>query len=104
MTAGRLDHGQHHRSLQGQRNSRRGTNRATNMRPLVGRVFLIARQIKNIRAVNRDVAAIEHFASLAAMGIDQAIFSMPNVYDLEPFDLLATEIIPVVEKIQVAGR
>src|SRR6266550_8885165 len=49
-------------------------------------------------------AAIEHFASLAAMGIDQAIFSMPNVYDLEPFDLLATEIIPVVEKIQVAGR
>jgi alkanesulfonate monooxygenase SsuD/methylene tetrahydromethanopterin reductase-like flavin-dependent oxidoreductase (luciferase family) len=49
-------------------------------------------------------AAIEHLASLAAMGIDQAIFSMPNVYDLEPFDLLATEIIPVVEKIQVAGR
>ncbi len=49
-------------------------------------------------------AAIEHFASLAAMGIDQAIFSMPNVYDLEPFDLLATEIVPAVEKIQVAGR
>ena len=49
-------------------------------------------------------AAIEHFASLAAMGIDQAIFNMPNVYDLEPFDLLATEIVPVVEKIQVAGR
>jgi F420-dependent oxidoreductase-like protein len=49
-------------------------------------------------------AAIEHFASLAAMGIDQAIFSMPNVYDLEPFDLLATEIVPVVEKMQVAGR
>ena len=49
-------------------------------------------------------AAIEHFADLAAMGIDQAIFSMPNVYDLEPFDLLATEIIPVVENIQVAGR
>jgi hypothetical protein len=38
------------------------------------------------------------------MGIDQAIFNMPNVYDLEPFDLLATEIIPAVEKIQVAGR
>jgi F420-dependent oxidoreductase-like protein len=49
-------------------------------------------------------AAIEHFANLAAMGIDQAIFSMPNVYDLEPFDLLATEIIPAVEKIQVAGH
>jgi F420-dependent oxidoreductase-like protein len=49
-------------------------------------------------------AAIEHFAYLASMGIDQAIFSMPNVYDLEPFDLLATEIVPVIEKIPVAGR
>ena len=66
----------------------------------------------NVMQLSRDgrngsmspAAAIEHFASLAAMGIDQAIFSMPNVYDLEPFDLLATEIIPVVEKIQGAGR
>ncbi len=49
-------------------------------------------------------AAIERFAELAAMGIDQAIFSMPNVYELEPFDLLATDIVPQVEKIQVAGR
>jgi len=49
-------------------------------------------------------AAIEHFAKLAAMGIDQAIFNMPNVYDLEPFDLLANEIVPKVEKIRVAGR
>lgn len=49
-------------------------------------------------------AAIEYFADLASMGIDQAIFSMPNVYDLEPFDLLAAEIVPVVEKLQVAGR
>ena len=49
-------------------------------------------------------AAIDYFAHLAAMGIDQAIFNMPNVADLEPFDLLATEIVPAVEKIQVAGR
>ena len=49
-------------------------------------------------------AAIDKFADLAAMGIDQAIFSMPNVVDLEPFDLLATQIIPEVEKIPVAGR
>ncbi len=49
-------------------------------------------------------AAIEHFAQLAAMGFDQAIFNMPNVYDLEPFDLLATQIVPEVEKIRVAGR
>jgi hypothetical protein len=37
-------------------------------------------------------------------GIDQAIFSLPNVADLEPFDVLATRIIPEVEKIPVAGR
>jgi Luciferase-like monooxygenase len=49
-------------------------------------------------------AVIEHFGSLAEMGIDQAIISLTNVADLEVFDLLATEIIPKVEKIQVAGR
>ncbi|MBV9711365.1 MAG: LLM class F420-dependent oxidoreductase, partial [Ktedonobacteraceae bacterium] len=49
-------------------------------------------------------AMIERLRNLAAMGIDQAIFSLRNVADLEPFDLLTTEIIPEVEKIQVAGR
>lgn len=49
-------------------------------------------------------AAIEYFRGLAAMGIDQAIVNMPNVSDLEPFDLLASEIMPVVEQIEVAGR
>ncbi len=41
---------------------------------------------------------------LAALGIDQAIFNMPNTADLEPFDLFATEVIPAVEQIEVAGR
>lgn len=49
-------------------------------------------------------AAIDYFAGLAAMGVDQAIFSMPNVADLEPFDVLATQVIPEVEKMTVAGR
>jgi hypothetical protein len=48
--------------------------------------------------------AIDGFAQLAAIGIDQAIFSLPNVADLEPFDVLATHIIPAVENIPVAGR
>jgi hypothetical protein len=38
------------------------------------------------------------------MGIDQAIISLPNVADLEPFELLATQIIPAVEQIEVARR
>jgi len=49
-------------------------------------------------------AAIAYFRQLAAMGIDQAIVSLPNVADSEPFELFATEIIPAVEQIEVAGR
>ena len=49
-------------------------------------------------------AAVEHFAHLASMGIDQGIFNLANVSDPEVFDLLATEIVPQVERIQVAGR
>jgi F420-dependent oxidoreductase-like protein len=49
-------------------------------------------------------AAIEYFSKLAALGIDQAIINMPNVYDLDVFDLFATEVIPEVNKIAVAGR
>lgn len=49
-------------------------------------------------------AAIEYFAHQAAMGIDQAIVNMPNVSDPAVFDLLGTQIIPVVQTIPVAGR
>jgi|SRR5579859_3680466 len=49
-------------------------------------------------------AVVEYFGGLAAMGIDQAIFNMPNVYDPEVFDLLAGEVVPQVEKMPVAGR
>ncbi len=49
-------------------------------------------------------AAVEYFAHLASMGIDQGIFSLMNVTDPEVFDLLATEVVPQVERIQVAGR
>jgi F420-dependent oxidoreductase-like protein len=49
-------------------------------------------------------AAIEHFAALAKLGIDHAIFSMPNVQEQEPFELLASEVIPAVQKIPVTGR
>jgi F420-dependent oxidoreductase-like protein len=47
---------------------------------------------------------IDKLGSLAEQGIDQAIFSLHNVHEIEPFELLATEVVPVVEKIQVAGR
>jgi F420-dependent oxidoreductase-like protein len=49
-------------------------------------------------------AAVEHFAALAELGIDHAIFSLPNVHEQEPFELLATEVIPAARKIVVAGR
>ena len=49
-------------------------------------------------------AAVDYFGNLAAQGIDQAIFSLQNVADAEPFEVLATQIIPEVEKIKVTGR
>lgn len=49
-------------------------------------------------------ATVEYFGELAALGIDQALFSLRNVYDPNVFELLATEIVPQVEKISVAGR
>ena len=49
-------------------------------------------------------ALLEELAQQAALGIDQAIFSLQNVYDIEPFDLLANEVVPAAAKIQVAGR
>lgn len=49
-------------------------------------------------------AAIDHFGKLAELGIDQAIFSLANVHEPEVFELLANDIVPVVNKIQVAGR
>lgn len=48
--------------------------------------------------------AIEYFRGLAELGVDQAIFSLRNVSELEPFDVLRTEVIPEVSRIAVAGR
>lgn len=47
---------------------------------------------------------IDYFASMAEIGIDHIIFSLENVTDIEPFEVLANEIIPVVSRMPVAGR
>lgn len=49
-------------------------------------------------------AVIDSFAGLAELGIDHALIGMPHVEDIDAFDILATEIIPEVEKIKPAGR
>jgi F420-dependent oxidoreductase-like protein len=52
-----------------------------------------------------QAAAIERCAVLAALGFDQVILClMDEYYDLETFDLLATDVIPAVAKLAVAGR
>jgi F420-dependent oxidoreductase-like protein len=48
--------------------------------------------------------AIEQFATLAELGIDQAIISSVNVHDPAFFDLMGAEVIPAVNKLAVAGR
>lgn len=49
-------------------------------------------------------AFLDQLSTLAELGFDQAIFSLQNVHDLEPFDVLATEVVPEAEKIIPAGR
>jgi F420-dependent oxidoreductase-like protein len=49
-------------------------------------------------------AAIRHFESLAERGIDHAIVGLRNVADPEPFEVLANEVVPAVERLRVAGR
>lgn len=49
-------------------------------------------------------AMVDFYAELASIGIDQGIFSLQNVTDPEVFDILATDVIPQVERIVVAGR
>src|SRR5437016_6007126 len=50
------------------------------------------------------VALVDFYADQASIGIDQGIFSLQNVTDPEVFDLLASEVIPQVDRIAVAGR
>ena len=49
-------------------------------------------------------AAVRQLAELAAAGIDQAIVSLPNVHTEEVFDLLASEVVPPLADVAVAGR
>jgi F420-dependent oxidoreductase-like protein len=49
-------------------------------------------------------AMVDFYAELASIGIDQGIFSLQNVTDPEVFDILATDVIPQVDRIVVAGR
>ncbi len=80
----------------------------------IGRPYeQIEKSILETMHVSRDgspgtvtpAAAIERCAFLASLGIDQVILCMfSEYYDLETFDLLAAEVIPAVEKIQVADR
>ncbi len=49
-------------------------------------------------------SAIDYFAELAELGIEHAIFNTTHVHTPETLDLLATEVIPIVKQIPVAGR
>ena len=49
-------------------------------------------------------AAIDSLGELAEIGIGHAILILPNVSEVEPFELLATQILPQVSKIPIGGR
>ncbi|HEX5505986.1 MAG TPA: LLM class F420-dependent oxidoreductase [Thermomicrobiales bacterium] len=80
---------------------------------VVGRPYeAIEKTVSDFVAVTRDgrdgtltpAAAVEHFAGLAALGIDHAILGLPDVTNPAVFDLFATEVIPQVAALPVAGR
>lgn len=48
--------------------------------------------------------ALDQLGQLAEIGIDEAIFNMPNVHDFRAFDLIESEICPSLRSLQVAGR
>ncbi len=48
--------------------------------------------------------AVDRVGPLAELGFDQVMVKVPNLADVATFDLFATEIIPVLAKLPVAGR
>ena len=48
--------------------------------------------------------AIEYFHALAEAGVDHAIFNSVVMHIPGAFDLWAEQVVPAVEKMQVAGR
>ena len=49
-------------------------------------------------------AAVEQLATMADLGLDEIILSMPNVIDPGLFDLLGSDVVPQVVALPVAGR
>jgi len=56
------------------------------------------------RGTMTPAQALEQLHQLAELGIDEAIFNMPNVHDFRAFDLIEEEIMPGLKALQVAGR
>ncbi|HEY4383077.1 MAG TPA: LLM class F420-dependent oxidoreductase, partial [Ktedonobacteraceae bacterium] len=54
------------------------------------------------RSGHLDPAALDYISALGELGIDEVMVRAPA--DPATFDLLATELIPTVAKIPVAGR
>lgn len=48
--------------------------------------------------------ALDELAWLAELGIDHAIFNIPEIWTMEGLDLLCTEVWPVASRLAVAGR
>jgi alkanesulfonate monooxygenase len=44
-------------------------------------------------------AALEYLATLSGIGIEHVLFGLPNVTELEPFELLAAEIVPAAAQL-----
>lgn len=55
-----------------------------------------------VQSGHLDPAALDYLKALAELGIDEVMIRVPA--DFATFDLLATELLPIVEKMPVTGR
>ena len=58
---------------------------------------------KNSSAMNIE-KVVELFSGLAEIGIDQAIFNMPNAHEITPIETLGKEVIPEVADLRLGSR
>jgi hypothetical protein len=63
-----------------------------------------ALDISEDQALMSPAQAIEYFHALAEIGVDHALFNSITMHLPGALDIWAEQIVPAVEKIQVAGR
>ena len=63
---------------------------------MVGLGLAIAQPDRRVLVVTGDGEMLMGLGGLATIGVQHAIFNMPNVHDIRPLEIFGREIIPAV--------